>query len=347
MGPATHPRVPDLELLRLPERERAALADGFVAGLSNLSLDLNAPSRAVLARISGPNWTLEWSLAQWIGDAWGLDKETSRQLAMANVYMLGYMRVADDLADGDESPSALPLAMALHHLWVMQYVRLFGTARPVEDGTGANGFWRYFETDLTRWLSHTLACRQGPSRPFAAYGEAEFAAYAGRGAAIRTSCAAAAILADRESDLAALLGAVENVMLAVVLLDEEFDWSEDLEAGRNNAFVAYCTEGQQVPATREANRLAVLKEIYLGRCGRSYFDLIDRRLALALRSVRSLGCAAFADFIDWYRNEVAACEAWLQQEKQAGLQRLAQDLASKDVRPPAMSGESPCTSPSA
>jgi hypothetical protein len=132
-----------------------------------------------------------------------------------------------------------------------------------------------------------------------------------RGAPLKICCAAACLLVGREGDILPLTSVLDQLLVGVVLLDDQFDWKADLEAGRYNAFVAYCSDLPQTDEWRETNRQAVLKEIYLRQAARPYFDLIRDRMQKAERSAQSTGCLGLRDFITWYKGEVTTCGAWL------------------------------------
>ena len=100
----------------------------------------------VLERISGPNWTLEWSLPYWLGLTFGLTPAASQELVLSNVYGLAYVRLYDDLLDDevDEllTEGSTPLLGSLYHLWDLTYDWLFGPPPR---------FWSYFARYMTQW----------------------------------------------------------------------------------------------------------------------------------------------------------------------------------------------------
>jgi hypothetical protein len=293
----------------LPDDEIGAARANFLAELEALSPQLHKSGHALLEKIATPNWALEWALPFWLGEAFALPPDTTRTLVMANVFLLGYERLADDLIDGDAAADALRLAVALHHLWVAQYVRL-GASRE---------FWRFFEEYLTQFLQGTL----GSHDHVAASGEGDFFRHiAWRGASLKICCAAACLLGARPDALLDLATAVDQVMTGVVLLDDEFDWEQDLHSGRRNEFVAFCSPFPQTDEHRDANHLSVLRVIHDGTAARPYFDNIRARLHVAAESVRALGCKGLGTFIDWYDAEVAACGRYIEREASEELRAL-------------------------
>jgi hypothetical protein len=312
---------------RLPDDEIGAARVSFLAELDTLSPQLHDSGHALLEKIATPNWALDWALPFWLGEAIPLPPDTTRTLVMANVFLLGYERLADDLIDGDAAADALRLAVALHHLWILQYVRL-GVSRE---------FWRFFDEYLTQFLQGALGSHDHVARS----GEGDFLRHiAWRGASLKICCAAACLLGARPDALLDLAMSVDQVMAGVVLLDDEFDWEEDLRAGRRNEFVAFCSPFPQTEEYRDANRLSVLRVIHDGTAARPYFDNIRARLYVAGESVRVLGCKGLGAFIDWYDAEVARCGKYVEHEASKELRAL---VARASVTPFDATEVAPCT----
>ena len=116
--------------LPLPsDADMLAVRASYGSALERFPPLLTDDGKRVLDRISSSGWTLEWRLPRWLGDAFGLQSDVSRALVLANVYGLGYVRLQDDLVDGDLCTgcrrSAIPLATALFQQWMPQYVLRF------------------------------------------------------------------------------------------------------------------------------------------------------------------------------------------------------------------------------
>jgi hypothetical protein len=278
--------------------EIVALAPGLQTAASNL-----------LRRIVTANWVLEWGMPRWLGETFNLPAKVIEDLVVANVYMLAYIRIADDLADGDEPASSLGLAVTIYHLWMRQYLRLFDETQ----ACASRAFWSYFDESMTRWLSATVGARRlGP--PLRSYTEADYLLLADRGASLKIACAAACTIANREAAIPELGAAIDDIMVGVVMLDDAFDWQTDVEAGRYNTLVAFCSDLPQTARHIEANRRAVLMEMYLGGTAGPYFAIIGERMESSKRKGASAGCRGLICFADWYRQEAAACEVWMRDQ---------------------------------
>lgn len=289
--------------------DTSAVERQFLAELAGLAPELQDAGGTLFRRIVTPNWALEWGMPRWLGETFDLSEHITGELVMANAYMLAYIRITDDLADGDAPGSSVRLAVSIYHLWMRRYLRLFDEQRV----QATREFWAYFDECMTRWLNATMGAAQ-PVPPFGSYTEADYLHLADRGATLKIVCAAACLLAGRERDLPLLGSATDDIMAGVVLLDDRFDWRTDLDAGRYNAFVAYCSDLPQIEEYRDANRRAVLEEIHFGKAAQPYFTVIAELAERARRNAEAAGCRLLARFAEWYAEEAVGCGVWLRNE---------------------------------
>lgn len=286
---------------QLPEGEIQIAGAGYHAAVKDLPPALSAVADAWLETIRPPHWALEWSLPYWVGEHFGLPSDITRQLVLANVLGLAYIRLQDALADGEVAeispPLAPPLATALHQRWV-------GVLRGALGGEPR--FWICFERYLTEWVWATADAHPPSAREFRAFRAADFLHLAHRGAPLKSCCAAAALLAGESAHLPAWEAAVDYLLVAAVLLDHLQDWAADLAAERWNAFVAYASPLPQTTDRREANQLKVLEELYVAGRARPYLRIVRRYLHSAGRALEPIGCPGLAHYLDWLAAQTTA-----------------------------------------
>ena len=128
-----------------------------------------------------------------------------------------------------------------------------------------------------------------------------------RGAPLKVCAAGACLLAGREDLLPALADAIDHLLVGAVLLDHAQDWSDDLAAGRYNAFVAYASSLPQTPENRETNTRAVQQEICLGAAAQPYFQVARDHLRTARKSAEPANCADFDCYLAWLDGQAATC----------------------------------------
>ena len=195
----------------------------YAAALAGLDRAATDAGWGLFDRIATPNWLLEWRLPRWLGESFGLGLEATEALALANVFGLAYVRLRDDLADGETESAgwAQTLAAALHGRWVAGYISLFD---------GQRAFWRCFHQYMAEWRNSD----ESPAHAFGAYTNQDFLRLAHRGAPLKIGCVAACLLADWPDAIPELTTAVDCLLVAAVFLDHVKDWRVDLAAGRYN-----------------------------------------------------------------------------------------------------------------
>jgi hypothetical protein len=297
----------------------AAARRRYGAALEALSPLLAKAGQNLLDRVSTAHWLLEWNLPRWLGASFGLEPGVTGELVLGNTFGLACTRLLDDLADGEavgERRELVLLAAALHSLWLMQYVPLFEAASP---------FWDHLRQFQGQWLRATL----GESRPDGGalrVAQAEALQHlAERGAPLKAGCVAACLLAGRGAHITPLAAGIDAWLAGAVLVDHADDWQADLEAGRPNAFVAFFAAPQGAHSP-DADRQAVLEELYLGAAARPYFELAQEQFRRARETVRPVGCPELEAYLAWAEAQAARYAGELEQELRRRLRSAAEAL---------------------
>lgn len=306
------------------------IGEQFISEVSGFMPGFGDAARETLTAISRPNWAFEWGLPRWVGEAMGLAPETVESLVLADVYMLAFGRILDDVVDGEHQPSdhgeghsALTMA-TLHHLWLSQYASLVAGV-----GQGAHRFWSYFRGYMSEWLS-VLMQDTHPKHTFRSYEKGDWEWLAWQGSPLKVCCAAACILSGREDTIPHFVSAVDDIMIAVEMLDATFDWLGDLDAGRYNCFVAYCSDIPQTEENLCANRKAVLEEIHLVRAAKPYFELMCTRLARAAEAAENVPCPGLADFALSLIDESLSCSNCMVEQATLRMRVAVADASKHD-----------------
>lgn len=326
-------------LVVLPVGLASEASRSFLHGLNGLLPGSDRAAEVLLSRIATPNWALEWGLADWVARPLRLNTATARGLLLANLYTLAWARLTDDLADGEWQPGdagqndgrrsgeqdeaaqrseTVVLAAGLHQLLLGQYLRLFeqhDTSREASVGGTLetslfSRFWDYADRFLGEWLEATVHDGTHAFKDSAVW-RVSLLEQASRGAFLKVVCAAACLLGGREEAIPVFANALDHLMVGVVMLDDLFDWVDDLDGSRRNVLVAYCSVLPQTEAHREANRQSVLRELYLGEAAAGYFEQLRDHLQEAHRWAIQADCDGLAEFIARYDQEVIACAGWV------------------------------------
>jgi hypothetical protein len=219
------------------EDDVRAVQERFRAVLSRESAALRAEGSRLFERLARPNWSVEWNLPRWLGEAHRINDDQKGRLVSANILGLGYVRLYDDRADADQAPNDRQLSLRLEAL-------LLEAAREeYRDLIGDEPwFWGLFNDHLECWreaVQHDLggmtagALEADPCPQLSEIGRP-----------LLIGCAAVCSLAGARSQLAAVEEPVRHYLAAAVLYDHLKDWQADLAAGRRNVFIRWMMRGE-------------------------------------------------------------------------------------------------------
>lgn len=257
-----------------PVLDVAAIESAFHNHVSLLPAGDRALAARTLDRVRPPNWTLEWYLPWWLGQAFGLSAETSQRIVTSNVLGLVAARLEDDGVDGEVAPED---AGAARRVSTVLFGAAIGLYRPLFEPTSP--FWAALDRTLSEWRS---AGRQSLAR---------------RGAPLQVGARATCLLADRPELSRPVEACLDHGLSALALYDDLCDWESDLAAGRWNAFIASVADAPQTAANRSRNRSAVLLALMVDGAASSGFARVATEAGRAAALAESVGCGPLAEHL--------------------------------------------------
>jgi len=282
------------------ERRVAAIAPEQVGGAMRL-----------LDGLDSKRWRLEWHLPLWLGNAVGLDRQISTEIAVSNVLGLASLRLRDDVVDGDVDGGDVSAAPAL-------IATLLEASIDAYRSRFARGsrFWK----QLDRWMAEWHAAIEENGQPGPAGGsvdgEDDPAASSGdpernvgflsrRGAPLKISAYAVCLLTKRTAVFPAVERCLDHALAAMVLYDHVCDWEADLAAGRWNAFVA-ATDTSQGAEDRGRARAGVLAALLSGDAIEQSFARIHLELERAVAASDRIGVPALSRHLSGLASQLDA-----------------------------------------
>ncbi|HEY9246530.1 MAG TPA: hypothetical protein VIO11_06770 [Candidatus Methanoperedens sp.] len=324
----------DVEDLYNSQEEYQQIQTEFCGLIQQLTPGLYSQGQELLDRISTRNWALEWGLPRWLGEAYNLPESTIHELILANIFMLGFVRIIDDVIDDDFQPSysaiegistpthqlsfsannkhnhAILLGTLLQNLWYKHHVRLLSqteakiSARQSCDNGLVPSYLDAATQSLSEWINVTSDQERRPTHGFSAFTETDYLRIGHRGSVLKTCCIAACLVAGRDTEIQPLTIAIDHILIGVGMKDDILDWLSDLQAGRYNVFIAFCSDLAQTAEFRSANELAVLRAIYIDQKIDSFFDLILEHIFTAEKAAMLATSPKFCKFISCLRSDI-------------------------------------------
>ncbi|KRE50771.1 hypothetical protein [Paenibacillus sp. Soil724D2] len=164
-------------------------------------------------------------LPYWMKDISDLPPESMNKLSLANVFVMLYYFIQDDIMDSakGEHKDKLPLANLFHMHFISIYREMFPAASP---------FWGNYETYIMEW-SEAVSNEQQSD-----YFHHDISKVAKKASPVKNASTGALLLTNQAHLIPVVTAAVEQTLITLQMLDDWADWEEDLEEGSYNCLLA-------------------------------------------------------------------------------------------------------------
>jgi hypothetical protein len=258
--------------------------------------EFTTPFARVFDRLASDQWAFEWQLPRVLGEAYNLPATTITAVCSANVLGLCAIRLLDDLADqahAARSKSAIMLANACFTQALLSYLRQINILEAVDRAA----FLDCIDLHMARWTGACMATAPQHKQPY----EDGLSA---RGAPLQITVMAICLLAGRKEALPPLAAAIDNVLCALILLDDYLDWREDLALGRHNRFVAHVSSRGQDARHRSYHKRRVVRGLLDQAVLDGYFARVSKCLSSAAALATGAHSQGLGALLDWLNTRV-------------------------------------------
>ncbi|OCT13323.1 hypothetical protein A8709_03450 [Paenibacillus pectinilyticus] len=189
-------------------------------------------------------------LPYWMEDICELPAAAFNKLSLANVFVMLYYFIQDDIMDSSKGNYAnkLPLANLFHMRFLAIYRELFPSDSP---------FWGYYETYISEWAQ--TVSNEGHSDYF----HNDLMQIAKKASPVKNASTGALLLSDQAYLIPEVTAAVEQALVTLQMLDDWADWEEDLEEGSYNCLLAGIQKRLQLAETNQLTLEMIKQQIYV------------------------------------------------------------------------------------
>lgn len=189
-------------------------------------------------------------LPYWMKDISELPPESMNKLSLANVFVMLYYFIQDDIMDSakGEHKDKLPLANLFHMQFLSIYREMFPAGSP---------FWSYYETYITEW-SEAVSNEQQSD-----YFHHDIGKVAKKASPVKNASTGALLLANQAHLIPVVTAAVEQTLITLQMLDDWADWEEDLEEGSYNCLLASLRKHMQLSTDSTISPEIVKQQLYV------------------------------------------------------------------------------------
>lgn len=189
-------------------------------------------------------------LPYWMKGISELPPESMNKLSLANVFVMLYYFIQDDIMDSakGEHKDKLPLANLFHMQFLSIYREMFPAGSP---------FWSYYETYVTEW-SEAVSNEQQSD-----YFHHDIGKVAKKASPVKNASTGALLLTNQAHLIPVVTAAVEQTLITLQMLDDWADWEEDLEEGSYNCLLASMRKHMQLSMDSTITPEMVKQQLYV------------------------------------------------------------------------------------
>ncbi|MCG7409695.1 hypothetical protein MH117_20015 [Paenibacillus sp. ACRRX] len=188
-------------------------------------------------------------LPYWTQEATGITTEQCRQLSLAEVFIMLYLFLQDDVMDTRPAQIKEPLALSslFYNTALSLYRQLFPSESP---------FWNAFDQCTAEWAEGVT--QEG----YANYFLTNPFHITLKAAPIKLAFEGAVYLGGRIHIQDVLSHEVNNALIALQMVDDYYDWEEDMAEGNYNSLLAWITYKLDLSSFEELTAATVRQSIF-------------------------------------------------------------------------------------
>ncbi|TXK80039.1 hypothetical protein [Paenibacillus sp. N3.4] len=186
----------------------------------------------------------------WMKDIAPLQLDSLKKLSLANVFVMLYYFIQDDIMDStkNEHANKLPLANLFHMQFLSIYREMFPSDSP---------FWSHYNAYLIEWSEAVT------NEPYSDYFNNDISKVAKKASPVKNASAAALLLTHQSHLIPTATRAIELVLITLQMLDDWADWEVDMAEGSYNCLLASLRAHLELPLQPPLSVETVKQHIYV------------------------------------------------------------------------------------
>lgn len=271
--------------------ELSQLQETCIQYLAAFPPRLQQVSETLLQRYGGHWQGVDWIQPLVLSAAWAVPEASRQTIALANALTAMYAQIQREAMDRgpQRCGDLLPLGALLHTHTLRQYQQLFPPT---------SYFWRLLEGYHLEWAEAVLWERQRQWGAVKRYSQEDILQLAGVRALLKISGAAVALLAGNQQIIMPLSSVLDQIHVALQLLDGVVNWREDLRARRATYFLTEVALGRGVREMTSLGRLNLEKFLATSPLPGKVTKRALNHLSAAKRVAGCLEAPALAAYLD-------------------------------------------------
>lgn len=242
----------------------------------------------------------------WIRDLLRIENGISREISIANTFLMLYFFVQDDVMDtapDEYKGDMLPLGNLFMLDFMEHYHRLFPSNSP---------FWTYMKEYTTKWAESVLQERHKHWKHNNDFTSTDLSMMAQKAAPLKAAAAASCFLGGKENYLQPISDVVDLILVSMQLLDDWADWPEDLASGNLTYFLNQVIKCTGMENYSSLNCADVKRAVFL-------FDVLDDIFSIIENNhiqMKAFSAPDMSYLVSFHENLLLICRNILSQVKE-------------------------------
>jgi hypothetical protein len=161
----------------------------------------------------------------WVKELTGITNEEARKLSLANVFIMLYFFIQDDLMD--TAPVEWKQQLALGNLFYLEFLEIYRDEFPSD-----SPFWLYFRTYITEWADSVTNENDQD------YFKHQPTRVATKASPLKLASTGALLLSNKADTIDIVTDFIDHVLVTLQMVDDWVDWQDDLEEGSYNCLLS-------------------------------------------------------------------------------------------------------------
>jgi hypothetical protein len=186
----------------------------------------------------------------WLKDIAPVEISAVKRLALANVFVMLYFFIQDDLMDSSNPQPSVQLPLG--NLFYLEFLNIYRDYFPSD-----SPFWTYFNIYITEWSESVTNERE---RNFFLN---DLKRTALKASPVKLASTGVCLLIGQTNLISQVTDAVDHTLVTLQMVDDWADWQEDLEEGAYNGLLAMITSELQLSESIELTEEQVKKALFV------------------------------------------------------------------------------------
>lgn len=198
-------------------------------------------------------------LSFWINDKCHLKKEICIKITVANIFMMLFAFIQDDIIDREIEDEDIPIMIILGNLYFSEFMFIYR-----EVFKGYEKIWDYYNFYMKKWSKFILDEKININNSMPLDSDKMVSLISGKAELIKIAVAAICILAKKEELLDMYFKAVDRVLFSLQVADDYIDWKKDLKRGNGNILLKEFTKKRKLKCYKDIREFDVKEEMIFG-----------------------------------------------------------------------------------